>query len=142
MESEGWNSLHEAAIRVQLQEQRKLQAQSKSKKFTYAGAGEGAPESVQQAIEDFHKLPESIKETTPLLYYILGSGTPPYKMTREDSEYTDKSQVDKHTCGNCTFTFRHVASKAYICSQIRDEIVPAGWCNQWSPSEQTKKKEH
>ena len=99
--------------------------------FSYDEAGKNASPAVQQAIAEFHKLPDDVKKNTPLLYYILGSGTPPYKMKQEDSEYTDKSSDSSTTCANCEFSYQKVISKKYICSQIRDEIQPAGWCNQW-----------
>jgi len=99
--------------------------------FSYDDAGRNAPAEVQQAIKEFHNLPEEVKKNTPLLYYILGSGTPPYKMSREDSEYTDQSSDPSTTCGNCEFAYQKVINKKFICSQIRDHIQPAGWCNQW-----------
>ena len=54
--------------------------------FSYDEAGKNASEHVRQAIAEFHKLPDDVKKSTPLLYFILGSGTPEYKMSREDSD--------------------------------------------------------
>ena len=99
--------------------------------FSYDQAGKNAPAAVQQAIAEFHKLPEKVKKTTPLLYYILGSGTPDYKMSQEDSEYTDQSSNPNMTCANCEFAYQKVINKKFICSQIRDHIQLEGWCNQW-----------
>ncbi len=99
--------------------------------FSYDEAGKNAPSAVQQAIAEFHNLPEAVKKNTPLLYYILGSGTPEYKMSHADSEYTDKASNPSTTCGNCEFAYQKVINKKFICSQIRGHIQPEGWCNQW-----------
>jgi len=108
-----------------------LEAQARDGSFAYEEAGKNAPPAVQQAIQEFHKLPDSVKKNTPLLYYILGAGTPDYKMSQEDTEYTDKSSNPDMTCANCEFAYQKVINKKFICSQIRDHIQPAGWCNQW-----------
>lgn len=99
--------------------------------FDYTDAGTDAPEEIKKVIEEFHSLPDSVKKNKPLLYYILGSGTPPYKMSRKDSEYTDQAKNPETTCANCEYAYQKVISEKYICSQIRDEIQPPGWCNQW-----------
>lgn len=99
--------------------------------FSYSEASEKAHPAVQEAIAEFHKLPNAVKQKTPLLYYILGTGTPPYKMTHKDSEYTDKSDNSDTVCGNCEFSYQKVINKKFICSQIRGHIQPEGWCNQW-----------
>ena len=108
-----------------------LEDQYKEDWFSYDDAGKNAPEHIRHAIGEFHKLPEDVKRITPLLYYILGSGTPPYKMSREDSEYTDQSSNPSMICANCEFAYQKVISKKFICSQIRGHIQPGGWCNQW-----------
>ena len=97
----------------------------------YERAGRNAPPGVQKAVEEFHQLPEEQKASTPLLYYILGDSTPAYKMSQEDSEYTDKSTVEGQTCKNCEFAYQKVVSGKYICSQIAGEIQPPGWCKLW-----------
>lgn len=104
------------------------------KGFTYPGAGgRGANPRVQRAIEDFHELPDTAKRDLPLLWYLLGeSGTPLYKMSKTDSEYTDKSPY-KARCDNCTFAYRRVVPNVLICSQIRGELEGAGWCRLWEP---------
>ena len=108
------------------------------KPHSYDEAGINAPESVKHAIREYHALPDEVKENTPLLYYILGSGTPPYKMTQEDSEYTDQATDSTMNCANCEFAYMKVITSKYICSQIRDEIKPEGWCNQWKSGNEDK----
>ena len=97
----------------------------------------GQPE-VRQAVRRFFLQPAEVQEWTPLLYWLLGSGTPPYKQSYELSWYTDgPSPVANQQCSNCRFAWANVdapsaLSKAlYICSQIRGEINPAGWCKLW-----------
>lgn len=82
------------------------------------------------------KSEEEIKSQI-LLYQILGSGTPQYKMSKEDSEYTDQSS-GRQKCINCEFLYQKVPSGEYICSQIRGKVKPEGWCNQWKKADALK----
>lgn len=103
--------------------------------------GSNAPKEVQEAIKKYFELPREEQEKTPLLYWILGSSTPPYKMSKQDTKYTDKSPGPKQ-CQNCEFAYKKVSRKdRYICSQIRGTIRPEGWCNRWIPGENYKKDE-
>lgn len=106
--------------------------EEKEGKFKYPEAGENAPEPVREAIKMFHKqVPAEQKQDQPLLYYILGDGTPPYKMSQEDSDYVDESDVEGQTCANCEYAYKKVAYDKHICSQIRGDIAPDGWCRLW-----------
>jgi len=96
----------------------------------YPKAGENAPEEVKEVINE--KLEEGLPDDLPLLYAILGSGTPPYKMSKNDSSYTDEAQ-GKDKCSNCEFAYKKVVRDRYICSQIRGPIKPEGWCRLWTP---------
>jgi hypothetical protein len=96
----------------------------------YKDAYDKAPEQTKRAIESFSKEPKQVRDSKPLLYYVLGSGTPPYKMSKEASAYVDKAS-GKQNCGNCIFAFQSVVTKNYICSQIRGNIRLAGWCKLW-----------
>lgn len=108
-----------------------IELQNEVSPHSYPEAGQNASEYIKKSISEFHQLPDEVKATTPLLYYILGSGTPPYKMTQEDTEYTNEPLNTTQTCANCEFAYQKVITGKYICSQIRDEIKPQGWCNQW-----------
>ena len=99
----------------------------------YADTGQKAPPEVQQAIQRWKDLPEQKKLDTPLLYWLLGSGTPPYKMDKGESQYTNNSEVEGQTCQNCEFTYLKISNKKFICSQISGEIKPSGWCKLWKP---------
>lgn len=102
---------------------------------SYPEAGKNAPSEVKEAVERLKNSEEAYE--TPLLYLILGSGTPPYKMSKEDSSYTDKSGSEEQTCGNCQFaytksyTLMEGQEPFHICSKIRGEIKLPGWCRHW-----------
>ena len=96
----------------------------------YKEAYERAPEATKRVIERFMKEPKEIKDWQPLLYYVLGSGTPPYKMGKKESAYVDSS-VKKQNCGNCIFTYVKYVDNTPICSQIRGAIKLKGWCKLW-----------
>jgi len=95
----------------------------------YLNTGDDAQPEVKEAIERFRELPEDEREDV-LLYWLLGSGTPPYKVSKQDSEYTDAAE-GKQTCDNCEFLYLKNANNKYICSQIRGRVKPEGWCNRW-----------
>lgn len=98
----------------------------------YIAAFKVAPPETKRAILRFMKKPEAYRDRKPLLYFILGSGTPNYKMSKEASAYTDESPLpDTQTCDNCIFAFQNVKTKKFICSQIRGNIKPKGWCDLW-----------
>lgn len=66
------------------------------------------------------------------MYHILGSGTPPYKISKEDSQYSHSAGTQEEACANCTFLYQKVVTGEHICSQIRGKVKPGGWCNQWA----------
>ena len=99
--------------------------------YEYPDAGKDAPEGVQQAIADFHELDEPKKVELPLLYHVLGDGTPAYKMSKEDAQYVDKSEAEGHECENCWFAYQKVVTGKFICSQMAGHIQPGGWCRLW-----------
>lgn len=106
----------------------------------YPDAGKNAQPEVKKAIERFRKLPAEERSKKPLLYWLMGTGTQPYKMSKEDSQYTDKTH-GKQRCDNCVFAFKNVVSGKYICSQIQEEIKPAGWCNLWEEGDYNPRKD-
>lgn len=101
--------------------------------YTYplAGGPNAQPE-VQEAVERFRQLPLDERAEKPLLYWLLGSGTPPFKMSRIDSAYQDKP-FGFQKCGSCRFAWQRVKTGQYICSQIAQEIAPEAWCRLWKP---------
>jgi len=96
----------------------------------YKEAYELAPEETKRAIEKFCKEPKKLRDNKPLLYYVLGTGTPPYKMSKKESMYSDKS-INNRKCSNCIFTYIKYVDKKPICSQIRGTIKLGGWCKLW-----------
>lgn len=100
----------------------------------YPDAGVNASPEINKKIEDFRNLSDEEKNQTPLLYYILGDGTPPYKMEPRDANYTDNA-TGEQTCGSCEFSYQKVATGNHICSQIRGGIQLRGWCKLWKPQD-------
>lgn len=88
-------------------------------------------EGVREAIEDW----QDAGEDGPLLYWLLQTGTPAYKMSKEESNYTNEAQDPRYSCATCEFLYTETASGKHICSQIRGEVEPEGWCKLWKLSE-------
>jgi hypothetical protein len=107
------------------------QSEKVNNDYLYPKAGVNANPLVRQAIEQFRNLPNEAKEDKPLLYWLLGSGTPPYKMSKKDSLYVGKSYRGQN-CGNCRFTFMRWVNKELICSQIQGNIELEHWCKLWA----------
>jgi len=103
----------------------------------YPNAGKNATIWVKKAIAEFRKLPEKERTKKPLLYWLLGSGTPPYKMTKKDSNYISKS-VKGQNCGNCRYTFQRYVNGELICSQIQGNIKLDHWCKLWVSGDTAK----
>ena len=97
----------------------------------YEKAGQNAPPEVQKAIERWKTLPIEDRKHQPLLYWLLGSGTPDYKMSKEDAAYQEEPR-EKQKCGNCEFAYLKVSKDMYICSQMRGEINENAWCRLWT----------
>ena len=106
----------------------------------YPDAGKDAQPEVKEALERFKKMSPEERSKKPLLYWLLGTGTQPYKMSQEDSEYTDKSPGE-HKCDNCVYTFTNHTSGKHICSQIQEEVKLEGWCKLWESGDYKPKKD-
>lgn len=103
----------------------------------YPDAGEDAPPGVQQEIDRFRSMPPEDRDR-PLLYYLLGEGTPDYKMSKEDAEYQEEPKGDQK-CGNCEFAYKKVVRNQFICSKVEGDIKPEAWCKFWAPNEEKQK---
>ena len=103
--------------------------------FLFASAGRRAPREVQKAIERYRRLPEAQRAQKPLLYWLLGDGTPPYKFRKEEVQYgAPPPQVaGRQNCGNCVHAYVHLTSSTPICDLMRGVIAPQAWCNRWAP---------
>jgi hypothetical protein len=103
--------------------------------FQYPEAGLRAQPEVKAAIRRWrHSVGQGIKQDMPLLYWLLGSGTPPYKMSKRDSHYGPPPHyVSRQRCDNCTFAYVGVTTERFICSQIEGTIEPKLWCRLWRP---------
>ena len=98
--------------------------------YKYPNAGKKAPKEVKKAIKNFHNESKYLKNKKPLLYYLLGDGTSPYKMSKFDSNYQNEPK-EKQKCENCKFLYYQPLRENYICSQIRGKVEPEGWCRLW-----------
>lgn len=96
----------------------------------YPEAGDKAQPEVRQAVERFRRLPMAEREDKPLLYWLLGEGTPAFKMSKADSAYQE-SPKNGQKCSNCEFAYKKVVRNQYICSQIAGDILPQAWCRLW-----------
>lgn len=93
-------------------------------------APEDAPEGVARAVERFREeVSEGDKANQPLLYWLLGTGTPAYKMSKEDAEYQEEAHEGER-CVNCEHYFEDMAGKG-ICSQVRGDVERDHWCRLW-----------
>lgn len=116
----------------------KLELLQKSSHNTnkYPNAGEDAQPGVKKEIEKFRKLPPEERSKQPLLYWLLGEGTPDFKMAKKDALYTDKTKVPSQKCSNCMFAYTKVVTSESICSQISGKIKPEAWCRLWRSGEE------
>ena len=99
-----------------------------AEKITYPDAGEDAPDAVQEIIAQINA--RGGDPDTPLLYQILGEGTPDYKMSKEDADYRHQP-VNGQKCGNCRFAYKKVVTGEFICSQVEGNVQPEHWCRLW-----------
>lgn len=101
--------------------------------MNYNDALKNTPIWVTTAYKEFEKLPQSVKLKTPFLYFLLGKGkgTPPYKMSKKDSNYYEPSENKDFICGNCIFYYVNVVKKIGVCSQIRGNVDYDGICRLW-----------
>ena len=104
--------------------------------YSYLKAGEGAQPGVKEAIKDFKELSDEEKSKTPLLYWLLGTGTPEYKMSKLDSDYADETPAKGQTCDNCEYAYTKTITipsgdPDVICSQVTGRVQEKGWCRLW-----------
>lgn len=116
---------------------RSLIAEDEEFEYPEAG-GELAQPEVKKAVERFRQLPVEERAKQPLLYWLLGAGTPPYKVSKKDSEYKDPTEIPNQTCDNCEFYYFETSNDVYICSQISGDVKPKAWCNLWDSASNKK----
>jgi hypothetical protein len=99
----------------------------------YKSALENSPIWIQKAWMEFNKLPKQTQAKTPFLYFILGKGkgTPPFKISKADSNYKDPSSNKDFICGNCIFYYVNPVKKIAVCSQIRGNVDYDAICRLW-----------
>lgn len=99
----------------------------------YAEALKGAPRWIHDAWAEYNKLSTKEQRKTPFLYFVLGKGkgTPPFKMSKRDSNYKDPSTNKDFICGNCIFYYTNPVKKIGVCSQIRGNVDYDAICRLW-----------
>ncbi len=96
----------------------------------YKEALTDAPEWILEAWEAYSQLPKEVQDSRPFLYFILGKGTPDFKMPTTTARYVQNSATGQN-CQNCRYAYFQPKREIGICSQIRGHIVPAAWCKLW-----------
>lgn len=97
----------------------------------YPQAGANAQPEVQAAIGRFRQLPDMERAQLPLLYWLIGSGTMPYKMSKTDAQYVDPSPSPSHKCENCRHSWASVKHGFHICDLMRGHIRGSAVCALW-----------
>jgi hypothetical protein len=99
----------------------------------YKQALQNSPRWIKDAWNEFEKLPLDVQKKTPFLYFVLGKGkgTPPFKMSKKDSNYKDPSSNKDFICGNCIFYYQNPVKKIGVCSQIRGNVDYDAICRLW-----------
>ena len=105
----------------------------------YAGALNESPVWIKIAFKAFLQLPNKVVLNKPFLYFVLGKGTPDFKMTKYTSDYGLSKEEDHH-CSNCIYSYQNVVRNKFICSQIRGEIEPMKWCRLWRGADDKNEK--
>jgi len=100
--------------------------------YRYPDAGENAQPEVKKAVKRFRELPLAERQSQPLLYWLLGEGTPDFKMSKLDAAYQSEPR-GKQKCANCEFAYKKVVRDQFICSQIEGDIASQAWCRLWRP---------
>ena len=124
-------------------------------RFLFRLAGKFAPKDVQAFIERFRKAPEAKRGEKPLLYVILGDGTPAYKFSPIEVKYAeDTTELEEGkggdepgamayarglTCSNCNSLYSHVTTDTLICDRVRGVVKRTGWCNRWNAPQSAEK---
>lgn len=97
--------------------------------YPNAGGPNAQPE-VREAVRRFRSLPIVEQNRIPLLYWLLGSATPPYKMEPAEANYS-RTATGAEKCSNCRHAWQNVPGGFYICAMIRGRIEPGAWCRLW-----------
>lgn len=97
----------------------------------YRGAVERSPKWIRVSFKVFLQLPDRFVLNTPFLYFVLGQGTPAFKMEKNTADY-GLSKVNGQSCGNCIYSYKNIVEEKNICSQVRGEIHARKWCKLWS----------
>ena len=81
----------------------------------------------------FRRLPEHglDQSQVPGLYLLLGSGTNPLKMDREDAAYQGRP-VSSQSGGSCSSSYRQLVTGNLTCSQMQGSIQESHWCRLWN----------
>lgn len=89
------------------------------------------PSMVKAYTGIFRRLPLADRSQVPLLYSMLGTGTAPLKMSKEDAAYQPKP-VGTQQCSNCSSSYQNLSEGDVVCSQVGGTIDKKGWCRLWN----------
>lgn len=102
--------------------------------YDYPLAGLNSPRGVRNAIREWRRrAPMKLRRNVPILYWLLGSGTQPYKMSKEESGYVLYT-VNAQNCANCRFNYQNASHGYYVCSHVQGDVGAKHWCRLWRPA--------
>lgn len=131
--NEGFHESFERGVEILDEDVRKFYHNfvNEDESHYYSDVPENAQPEVKKAIERWRNLPIEERKDQVLLWWLLGSGTPPYKMPPKDALYVDESKNNNSNCGNCEYLYIKTSNGHHICSQISGDVNPNGWCKLW-----------
>lgn len=119
-----------AIFRRRERESRERNGTATAPPYFYARTGRKAPKLVQLAIAQFRQLPLGVRSRVPLLFWLLGSSTAPFKFTQPEASYGPARDVQR-TCGNCLSLYLHCGTNQLICSQVAGLVRASDSCRHW-----------
>jgi len=88
-----------------------------------------APEAVEFLDRMEREGYDPSEEDEALLYELLGTGTPEWKMSKEDADYKQEPEGSE-ICANCQYYYVGTDGEG-VCSKVRGQVYAEHWCRLW-----------
>jgi len=88
-----------------------------------------APEAVEFLERMEREGYDPSEEDEALLYELLGTGTPEWKMSKEDADYKQEPEGSE-ICANCQYYYVGTDGEG-VCSKVRGQVYAEHWCRLW-----------